>query len=68
MIGQLDCRSFKSAMSLEQCDEKVWFFAFWYKFMKIKSLLKYIGGVRCQKWVWLLWGYGHITLKLAVFQ
>ena len=55
-------------MSLEQCDEKVWFFAFWYKFIKIKSLLKYIGGVRCQKWVWLLWGYGHITLKLAVFQ
>ena len=63
-LGQLDCRILKSTISLEQCDEKVWFFACWYKFIKTKSWLKYIGGGHDQKWVSPLWG--HRTLTLAV--
>ena len=58
-------RIFKSNVSLEQNDEVAWFFAYWYKFMEIKSWLKNIwwGVVKngC--------GYSdHMTLKLAVSQ
>ena len=60
------CKIFKSPISLKQGDEKFWFFACWYKFIKIKSRLKYIGEIRGQKWVYPLWG--HSTLKLAVSQ
>ena len=42
-LGQSDCRIFKSNISLKQNDEKVWFFACWYKFTEIKSWLKNIG-------------------------
>ena len=41
-LGQSDCWIFKSTMSLEQNDEKGWFFACWYKFIAIKSWLKNI--------------------------
>ena len=43
VLGQSDCRIFKSTISLEQNGEKVWFFACWYKFIEIKSWLKNIG-------------------------
>ena len=33
---------FKSATSLKQIDEKSWFFAYWYRLMKIKNGLKNI--------------------------
>ena len=65
-LGQSDCRILKSTRSLEQSDEKAWFFVSWCKFMKIKSWLKYIEGEYSQKWVWPFWG--HRTLKLAVSQ
>ena len=42
-LDQSDCSIFKLPMSLEQNDEKAWFFAWWYKFIKIKSCLKNIG-------------------------
>ena len=41
-LGLLDCRIFKLTISLEQNDGKAWFFACWYRFMEIKSLLKNI--------------------------
>ena len=63
-LGQSDCRIFKSIISLEKRDEKVWIFACWCKFIKIKSWLKYVGGGRGQRWQWPL--CGHRILKLAV--
>ena len=42
-LSQSDCRIFKLTISLEQNDEKVWFFACWYRFMEIKSWLKNFG-------------------------
>ena len=62
-LGQLGCRIFKLNVSLEQNDEKGWFFAFWYRFMEIKSWLKNIevGVIKHE--------FGHSglsTLKLAV--
>ena len=42
-LGQSDFMIFKSNLSLEQSDEKVWFFACWYRFMEIKSWLENIG-------------------------
>ena len=41
--GQPYCRIFKSTISLEQKDEKAWFFACWYIFMEIKNW-KIFGG------------------------
>ena len=38
--GKSDCRIFKSTIALEQCDKKVYFFACWYKLIKIKIWLK----------------------------
>ena len=43
VLGQSDCRIFKSTISLEDNDEKVWLFACWYKFIKMESWLKNIG-------------------------
>ena len=51
--GQSDCRIFKSTISLEQNDEKDWFFACWYKFIEIVV----INGCAHS---------GHRTLKLVV--
>ena len=42
VLGQSDCKIFKST-SLEQNDEKVYFFACSYKFIEIKTWLKTIG-------------------------
>ena len=36
-LNQSDCKIFKLTLSLEQNDEKVWFFACWYWFVEIKS-------------------------------
>ena len=41
MLGKI----FKSTISLELNDEKVWFSTCWYKFIKIKSWLKILGCV-----------------------
>ena len=43
VFGQSDCRIFKWIISLERKDEKALFFAFWDKFIEIKSWLKNIG-------------------------
>ena len=53
-LRQSDYRIFKPTMSLEQNDEKAWFFACWYRFMEIGNWLKNIGSGHGQKWVWLL--------------
>ena len=39
-LGKSDYRIFKSTVSVEENDEKAWFFACWYKFMEIKSWSK----------------------------
>ena len=52
-LGQSEYRIFKSTISLEQNDEKGWFFACWYKFMENRSWLKN-SGRHGQKWVWPL--------------
>ena len=36
-LGQSDCSIFKLTLSLEQNDRKAWFFAFWCRFIEIKS-------------------------------
>ena len=51
--GQSDGRIFKSSISLEQNDEKDWFFACWYKFIEIVVIN---GCAHC----------GHRILKLTV--
>ena len=65
VFGQSDCRIFKSTVSLEENNERAYFFACWYIFMEIKSSLENIevGMVknRC--------GHsGHRTLNLPVSQ
>ena len=64
-LCQSDCKSCKSTISLEQNDEKTWFFTCWYKFMEIKSWLRNfrLGMVKngCGH-------YGLRTLKLALSQ
>ena len=61
----VNCRIFKSTKSLERNNEKAWFFAYWYRFMKIKSWVKNngLGMVKtgCEH-------SGFRTLKLAVSQ
>ena len=42
-LSQSDYRIFNLAISLEQNDEKAWFFACWYRFMGIRDWLKNIG-------------------------
>ena len=64
-LGQSDYRIFKSTISLEQNDEKAWFFACWYRFMENRNWLKNIGVGVVKN------GCGHSvlrTLKLAVCQ
>ena len=64
-LGQLDYRIFKSTITLEQYDEKAWFFACWYRFMESRSWLKNIEVDMVKS------GCGHSvlrTLKLAVCQ
>ena len=64
-LCQSDCRIFKSTLSLQQNDEKAWFFVFWYIFMEIKSWLGNIGVGMVRSGC----GHsGHRTLKLAVSQ
>ena len=43
VLNQSDCSIFKLTMSLEQKDEKGWFFAYWCRFIKVKSYLENIG-------------------------
>ena len=62
-LGQSDCRIFKSTISLEQNDEKVWFFACWYRFMEIKSWLK---NIRMSVVINGCVHSGYRNLKLAV--
>ena len=64
-VDQSDCSIFNLTISLEENDEKAWFFAYWCRFTEIKSWLKNIvvGVIKN--------GYGHSglrTLKLAVSQ
>ena len=64
-LGKSDCRIFKSTISLEENDEKAWFFACWYIFIEIRSSLKNIGVGLVKN------GFGDSglqTLKLAVSQ
>ena len=64
-LGQSDCRIFNSNISVEQNDEIVIFFAWWYKFMEIRNWLKniWVGAAKngCSY-------SGYRTLKLAVSQ
>ena len=65
ITGQSDYRIFKSSISIEQNEEKTWFFACWYRFMGNRSWLKNIGVDMVKN------GCGHSvlrTLKLAVCQ
>ena len=62
-IGIADCRIFNSTISPGQTDETASFFAWWYKFTKIKNWLKIFG------WAWIKNGCGQAgvwTLKLIV--
>ena len=63
VLSQSDYRIFKLTISLEQNDEKAWFFAFYYILIEIESWLKNAGvGIvrnRCGQ-------SGLRTLKLAV--
>ena len=64
-LDQSDCSIFKLTISLEQNDEKVWFFAYWCTFIDIRCLSKNIGVGMVKN------GYdysGLRTLKLAVSQ
>ena len=42
-LDQSDCSIFKLTISLEQNDEKAWFFVYWCRFIEIKKWLKNIG-------------------------
>ena len=64
-LDQSDCSIFKLTISLEQNDEKAWFFVYWCRFIEIKSWSKNssMGMVKN--------GCGHFglrALKLAVSQ
>ena len=59
-LGQSDYRIFKSTISLEQNDEKAWFYACRHRFMKIRSWLKNI--VVCV----VKNGYGHSVLRSLI--
>ena len=64
-LGQSDCRICKLTISPEHKDEKAWFFACWYRSVKIKSWLKYIGVGMVKNGC----GYSGLRiLKLAVSQ
>ena len=62
-FDQSDCSIFKLNISLEQNDEKAWFFGYWYRFIEITSWLKNIGVEMVKN------GCGHsglMTLKFIV--
>ena len=64
-LDQSDCSMFKLVVSLEHNDGKAWFFAYWCRFVEIKSWLKNIGVGLVKN------GCGHSglrTVKLAVSQ
>ena len=64
-LSQSDCRIFKSTITLEQNNEKAWFFVCLYKFIEIKGWLENIGVVVVKN------GWGHSglrTQKLAISQ
>ena len=64
-LSQSNYRVCKSAISLEQNDEKAWFFACWYKLMESRSWLKSIGvGIIKNGWSHSVLS----TLKFAVCQ
>ena len=64
-LGQSDCSIFKSTISLEQNDEKAWFFACRYRFMENRSWVENIGVGMVKN----VCGYSVLkTLKLAVCQ
>ena len=62
-LNQSGCSIFKLTISLEQNDEKAWFFACWCRFIEIKSQLKNIGMGMVKNGCGY---YGLRTLKLAV--
>ena len=62
-LDQSGCSIFKLTISLEQNDEKAWFFAYW--FIEIKSWMKSIGVGMVKNWCG---HYGLRTLKLALSQ
>ena len=64
-LEQSDCNIFKLTIPLEQNDEKAWFFAYWCKFIEIRSWLENIGVGMVKN------GCDHFglrTLKLALSQ
>ena len=64
-LDQSGCSISKLTISLEQNDEKAWVFAYWCRFLEIKSWLKNIGMGMVKN------GCDHSglsTLKLAVSQ
>ena len=64
-LDQSDCSIFKLTISLEQNDEKAWFFECLWRFIEIKSWLKKLGVGMVKN------GCGHSglrRLKLAVSQ
>ena len=64
-LDQSDFSIFKLTISLEQNDEKAYFFAYWYRYTESKSWLKNIGVGLVKN------GCGHSvlrTLKLAICQ
>ena len=64
-LDQSDCSIFKLTISLEESDEKTWFFAYWCRFTEIKSWLENIGIAVIKNGC----GYfGLRTLKLALSQ
>ena len=64
-LDQSDCSIFQLTVSLEQNDEKAWTFAYWCRFIEIKSWLKNIGLSIAKNGC----GYSGLrTLKLAVSQ
>ena len=61
----IDCSIFKLAISLEQNDEKAWFFTYWCSFVEIKRWLKNVGVGTVKN----VCGHSDFrTLKLAVSQ
>ena len=64
-LGQSDYTIFKSTISLEQNDEKAWFFACWYKFMDNRSWLKKIEVGIVKNWC----GYSELNwIEFFLFQ
>ena len=64
-LNQSDCSIFKLTISLDKNDEKVWFFAYWCRFLETNNWLKNIGvGMAKNE----CGHFGLRTLKLAVSQ